>query len=153
MKTAVREPIFFINRSQASSLSRGSLACKYPFQIRNAANILTGSPVRYFFARKSPAFCSRAGWLQRFVCKASRRGESPFKFHSLSGSCSNSARRLPRGRVTSQRTSASPSPWSRKRISCSSPTRIRSAGPALGQKSSGHIPVHASQIQNPSEAS
>ena len=92
----------------------------------NAANILTGSPVRYFFARKSPAFCSRAGWLQRFVCKASLRGESPFKFHSLSGSCSNSARRLPRGRVTSQRTSASPSPWSRKRISCSSPTRIRS---------------------------
>ena len=118
--------IFSIKRSQAVLRSRYSLVTRYSFQIRNVAYILTGSPVRYFFARKSPAVCSSAGCFQRLVCNASRRGASPYIFQFFSLSYSKSIRKRPRGRVISYMTSLSLFPSSRKRICCSVPIKIRS---------------------------
>lgn len=83
-------------------------------------------PVRYFFARNSPADFSSAGCFRRLECRAFRSGISPRWLHSPSGSCSNSARKVPRGRVMSHRTSASVFPRRLKRICSSSPIRTRS---------------------------
>lgn len=136
---AVKPFIFPIKRSQAASRSRGSLAFKYSFQIRSATYILTGSPVRYFFARKSPETCSSPGCFQRLECSASLNGIRPKRFHSPSGSCSKAESIAPKGRVASHSTSASVYPCKRNLICSSSPIRIRSFIFCLSRVSTSRI--------------